>query len=111
MTLVHRVLYPRPIFSLDEYVTRGGGRGLLAARKMEPKAIRDKVLAAGLRGRGGAGFPTGIKWQTVAENRVAGFPTTVIVNGAEGEPSTFKNHTILHHNPFLIIKDTLIATR
>ncbi|HUQ62139.1 MAG TPA: NADH-ubiquinone oxidoreductase-F iron-sulfur binding region domain-containing protein [Acidimicrobiales bacterium] len=111
MTLVHRVLYPRPIFSLDEYVTRGGGKGLAAARKMDPKAIREKVLAAGLRGRGGAGFPTGRKWQTVAENRVSGMPTTVIVNGAEGEPGTFKDRTILRRNPFLVVEGALIAAR
>jgi NADH:ubiquinone oxidoreductase subunit F (NADH-binding) len=61
MTLVHRVLYPRPILSLDEYVTRRGGEGIAAARQMEPEAIIERVLAAGLRGRGGAGFPTGLK--------------------------------------------------
>src|SRR4051794_36743791 len=111
MTLVHRVLYPRPIFSLEDYVTRGGGKGLAAARRMEPKAIREKVLAAGLRGRGGAGFPTGRKWQTVAENRIAGFPTTVTVTGAEGEPGTFKDRTILRRNPFLVVEGALIAAR
>ena len=66
MTLVHRVLYPNPIISLEEYLTRGGGKGLEAALEMTPAAIIERVLASGLRGRGGAGFPTGRKWQTVA---------------------------------------------
>src|SRR4051812_38258590 len=101
MSLVHRVLYPRAIISLDDYVMRGGGKGLATANAMEPPAIIDKVLASGLRGRGGAGFPTGRKWQTVLENYSPAAPTTVIVNAAEGEPGTFKDRTILRRNPFL----------
>ncbi|MEW6152480.1 MAG: NADH-ubiquinone oxidoreductase-F iron-sulfur binding region domain-containing protein [Actinomycetota bacterium] len=111
MTLVHRVLYPNPIVSLADYVTRGGGKGITAARAMAPEAITAKVLAAGLRGRGGAGFPTGRKWQTVAENRSPVMPTTVIVNAAEGEPGTFKDRTILRRNPFLVVEGALIAAR
>jgi NADH-quinone oxidoreductase subunit F len=111
MTLVHRVLYPRPILSLDEYITRRGGEGLAAARQMEPNDIIERVLAAGLRGRGGAGFPTGLKWQTVAGNRTDVAPSTVIVNGAEGEPGTLKDRTILRRNPFLVVEGALIAAR
>ncbi|MEO5679473.1 MAG: NADH-ubiquinone oxidoreductase-F iron-sulfur binding region domain-containing protein [Acidimicrobiales bacterium] len=111
MTLVHRVLYPRPILSLDEYLTRRGGEGIAAARQLEPQAIIDRVLAAGLRGRGGAGFPTGIKWQTVAGNRTSVAPSTVIVNAAEGEPGTLKDRTILRRNPFLVVEGALIAAR
>ncbi len=111
MTLVHRVLYPRPILSLDEYLTRRGGEGIAAARQMEPDAIIERVLAAGLRGRGGAGFPTGLKWQTVAANRTSAAPSTVIVNGAEGEPGTLKDRTILRRNPFLVVEGALIAAR
>ena len=59
MTLVHRVLHPNPIISLEDHVTRGGGKGLTAALEMEPEAIIERVLASGLRGRGGAGFPVG----------------------------------------------------
>ncbi len=111
MTLVHRVLYPRPILSLDEYLTRRGGEGIAAARLMEPEAIIERVLAAGLRGRGGAGFPTGLKWQTVAGNRTDVAPSTVIVNAAEGEPGTLKDRTILRRNPFLVVEGALIAAR
>jgi len=109
MTIVHRVLYPHPIADLDEYLARGGGQGLEAARKVEPAALVAEVLASGLRGRGGAGFPTGVKWQTVAENRSAVLPTTVVVNGAEGEPGTFKDRTILRNNPYEVVEGALIA--
>jgi NADH-quinone oxidoreductase subunit F len=109
MTLVHRVLYPRPIISLDDYELRGGGKGIQAARRMNPSAIIDRVLASGLRGRGGAGFPTGIKWQTVAGNWSPQAPTTVIVNAAEGEPGTFKDRTILRRNPYLVVEGAIIA--
>ena len=99
MTIVHRVLYPHPIADLDEYLTRGGGKGLEAARKVEPVALIEVLEASGLRGRGGAGFPTGTKWRTVAENRSDVLPTTVVVNGAEGEPGTFKDRAILRATP------------
>ena len=111
MTLVHRVLYPRPILSLDEYITRKGGEGIATALEMDPAAIIDRVLASGLRGRGGAGFPTGLKWQTVAANRSTDAPSTVIVNAAEGEPGTFKDRTILRRNPYLVVEGALIAAR
>ena len=108
MTLVHRVLYPKPIISLEDYVGRGGGKGLHAARKMDAAAIIDRVEESGLRGRGGAGFRSGVKWRTVAENRWAA-PTTVIVNAAEGEPGTFKDRTILRRNPYVVVEGALIA--
>ncbi len=111
MTLVHRVLYTRPIISLEDHVARGGGKGLHAATRMEPSAIIDRVLESGLRGRGGAGFPAGRKWQTVAANRTAATPATVIVNAAEGEPGTFKDRTILRRNPYLVVEGAIIAAR
>ena len=111
MTIVHRVLYPHPIADLDEYLQRGGGAGLEAARKVEPAALISEVEASGLRGRGGAGFPTGTKWRTVADNVSPVLPTTVVVNGAEGEPGTFKDRTILRNNPFQVVEGALIAAR
>ena len=111
MTIVHRVLYPHPIADLDEYLARGGGQGLEAARKVEPEALIDVVEASGLRGRGGAGFPTGTKWRTVYENRSDVLPTTVVVNGAEGEPGTFKDRTIMRNNPYQVVEGALIAAR
>lgn len=111
MGLVHRVLYPQPIFSLDEFLARGGGKGLKAAQQVEPAAIIETVLDSGLRGRGGAGFPTGRKWQTVSENVMPGVPTTVIVNAAEGEPGTLKDRSILRRNPYVVVEGALIAAR
>ncbi len=111
MTIVHRVLYPHPITALDEYVAKGGGEGLDAARKVEPPALIAELEASGLRGRGGAGFPTGTKWRTVYENRSEVLPTTVVVNGAEGEPGTFKDRTILRNNPYQVVEGAIIAAR
>jgi NADH:ubiquinone oxidoreductase subunit F (NADH-binding) len=111
MTLVHRVLYPQPIATLEEYLARGGGAGLEQALTMGHDAIIAEVLASGLRGRGGAGFPTGIKWRTVRDYHAADYASTVVVNGAEGEPGTFKDRTILRTDPYAVIEGALIAAR
>jgi NADH-quinone oxidoreductase subunit F len=109
MTQVHRVLPPEPVRSLDEHLKRRGGRGLEIARRVEPEALIDELETAGLRGRGGAGFPTHIKWRTVRENASSFEGTTVVVNGAEGEPGTFKDRTILRLDPYEVIEGALIA--
>lgn len=106
-----RVLHPTALGSLEEYRSAGGLRGLEAAARSHPDDITGTVLDAGLRGRGGAGFPAGRKWQTVAANALAGSPATVVVNGAEGEPGTFKDRSILRHNPYQVIEGAFIAAR
>src|SRR6184192_1913932 len=111
MPTVHRVLPPEPIESLEEYVARRGGRGIDAAVHEDADAIIAEVDASGLRGRGGAGFPTGRKWRTVRENRSDVLPTTVVVNGDEGEPGTFKDRTIMRLDPYAVIEGALIAAR
>jgi NADH-quinone oxidoreductase subunit F len=111
VTLVHRVLHPSPITSLAEYVERGGGRGIEAATELRPQRLIALVRASGLRGRGGGGYSTGRKWQTVARNRSPVEPSTVVVNGAEGEPGTFKDRTILRTNPYPVIEGALIAAK
>lgn len=111
MTIVHRVLPPEPVADLAEHVRRRGGEGLEAARALDPTALIAEVLASGLRGRGGAGFPTGVKWQTVRDNRSASEASTVVVNGAEGEPGTFKDRTIMRLNPYEVVEGALIAAR
>jgi NADH:ubiquinone oxidoreductase subunit F (NADH-binding) len=111
MTLVHRVLYPTSIDSLDEYLKVRGGAGLTAARALDSDAIISVVEASGLRGRGGAGFPTGRKWRTVRDNCSKSERTSVVVNAAEGEPGTFKDRTILRNDPYQVLEGALIAAR
>ncbi|MFL6206802.1 MAG: NADH-ubiquinone oxidoreductase-F iron-sulfur binding region domain-containing protein [Acidimicrobiales bacterium] len=108
MGLVNHVLDADVVSSLAEHEAAGGGRALEAARAIEPEALIEVIEASGLRGRGGAGFPTGTKWRTVAglgEGRRA----TVVVNGAEGEPGTLKDRTLLRRNPYKVLEGALIA--
>jgi NADH-quinone oxidoreductase subunit F len=105
----HRVLPREAIVDLRDYERAGGGRGIAAARKIGPAATIDEVEAAGLRGRGGAGFPTGAKWRTVAGYGSPAVPATVVVNGAEGEPGTFKDRSIMRANPYAVVEGALVA--
>jgi NADH:ubiquinone oxidoreductase subunit F (NADH-binding) len=103
-----RLLDPSPVRTLDDYRAAGGGDGLAAARKVDREAVIDAVDASGLRGRGGAGFPTATKWRTVIANAAA-LPPTVVVNGAEGEPGSFKDRALLRRNPYRVLEGALIA--
>jgi NADH:ubiquinone oxidoreductase subunit F (NADH-binding) len=67
------------------------------------------VRDAGVRGRGGAGFPTGVKWQTVAANASPSEPSSVVVNAAEGEPGSFKDREIIRRNPYRVLEGALIG--
>ena len=107
----HRVLHPGRVESLDAYVTGGGGSGLAAAVKLTPAAIIGIVTASGLRGRGGAGFIVGQKWTTVAQSADYGRSPTVVINGAEGEPGTFKDRSIIRANPYIVVEGALITAR
>ncbi|MBW3561814.1 MAG: SLBB domain-containing protein [Actinobacteria bacterium] len=106
----HRLLPDEPVVDVQDYLERGGGEGLLAALEMDPDEVIDRVEAAGLRGRGGAGFPTGVKWRSVKRNAAeSGTPLYLVMNGAEGEPGTYKDRTLFRYNPFQIIEGLLIA--
>ena len=108
---VHRVLDPQPVETIDQHLHDGGGRGLDAARRLGEAATLDEVEASGLRGRGGAGFPTG---ESGARSRRTGrrrLPTTVVVNAAEGEPGSFKDRAILRAQPVPVLEGALIAAR
>ncbi|MEO6121584.1 MAG: NADH-ubiquinone oxidoreductase-F iron-sulfur binding region domain-containing protein [Acidimicrobiales bacterium] len=104
-----RVLDSEPVKDLDQYLARGGGRALATAGSLGPAAVIDELEASGLRGRGGAGFPTGTKWRTVAGNASPDLAATVVVNAAEGEPGTFKDRAILRANPYRVIEGALVA--
>ena len=109
MATITRVLDPEPVLNLEAYRAAGGEKGLLAARKLGPAATIDEITASGLRGRGGAGFPTGRKWATVAANEPARLRPSVVVNASEGEPGSFKDRMLLRRNPFRIIEGAIIA--
>jgi NADH:ubiquinone oxidoreductase subunit F (NADH-binding) len=107
MPQIHVVLPPAPVDSLDEYLAGGGGRGLERARTLGPDGIVDELARAGLRGRGGAGFPTATKLRSVRE--AAGRHRYAVANGAEGEPGTFKDRAILRANPYQVVEGLAIA--
>ena len=105
----NRVLDAAPVETLEDYVKAGGGKALGLARKAGPEGVIGAVERSGLRGRGGAGFPTGTKWRTVSESRSASQPATVVVNAAEGEPGSFKDRAILRRNPYKVLEGALVA--
>lgn len=107
--LVSRVLEPDGVWSLDDYAASGGGSALERARSSTPGELIGLIDASGLRGRGGAGFPTGRKWRIVAESRSDMEPTTVVVNAAEGEPGTFKDRALLRTNPYRCVEGAALA--
>jgi len=111
MPRVARVLDPEPVTSLAAHIAGGGGAGLAAARDLGAEGTIEVLEASGLRGRGGAGFPTGTKWRTVAGYAAPGRPATVVVNGAEGEPGSFKDRELLVRNPYRVLEGALIAAR
>jgi formate dehydrogenase iron-sulfur subunit len=93
--------------SLEDYRRHGGLKGLETALGLGPKATVDEVLASGLRGRGGAGFPTGIKWRTVAA--ASADRKYVVCNADEGDSGTFADRMLMEGDPFLLIEGMAIA--
>ncbi|MGD9700820.1 MAG: NADH-ubiquinone oxidoreductase-F iron-sulfur binding region domain-containing protein [Acidimicrobiia bacterium] len=102
-----RLLHDPPLTSLDAYLELRGGQGLSGARHVGPKETIAEIAAAGLRGRGGAGFPAATKWRSVAEG--TGRTRYAVCNAAEGEPGTFKDRALLRANPYAVIEGLLIA--
>jgi NADH-quinone oxidoreductase subunit F len=109
MPATNRILDAEAVPSLAAYLESGGGQGLAAARALGAAATIDEVTAAGIRGRGGAGFPTGVKWRTVAANFSTVESASVVVNAAEGEPGSFKDRELLDRNPYRVLEGALIA--
>ncbi|MCW5774236.1 MAG: NADH-quinone oxidoreductase subunit NuoF [Rhodospirillaceae bacterium] len=93
--------------SLADYRAHGGYRGLDRALSLGPEAVVEEVIQSGLRGRGGAGFPTGIKWQTVL--RAEGAPKYIVCNADEGDSGTFADRMLMEGDPFVLIEGMTIA--
>jgi NADH-quinone oxidoreductase subunit F len=97
-----------PVTSLDAYLASDiGGLGVERAQRIGPAATIDTVVASGLRGRGGGGFPTGRKWAGLAAQD--GTRRYVVCNGAEGEPGTFKDRALIRANPYQVVEGIIIA--
>ena len=96
----------RPL-SLDDYYASEGWLGLAKAREMGAEATIDTVITSGLRGRGGAGFPAGIKWQTVA--RADADQKYIVCNADEGDSATFADRMVMEGDPFMLIEGMAIA--
>ena len=93
--------------SLECYLREGGYGELRKALAMQPKDITEEVKKSGLRGRGGAGFPTGMKWTFIPPNNTK--PVYLICNGDESEPGTFKDRYIVHQDPHQLLEGMAIA--
>jgi len=93
--------------SLDDYAAHGGLTGLRRAMDMTPDAVVQHVTDSGLRGRGGAGFPTGIKWKTVAGAGAA--QKYIVCNADEGDSGTFADRMLMEGDPFTLLEGMAIA--
>ncbi len=92
---------------LDCYVRNGGYEVLKKTVQRKPEELMDEVKKSGLRGRGGAGFPCGVKWSLV--DRKSGKPIYLVVNADESEPGTFKDRYIIHQDPHQLIEGIMIT--
>ena len=93
---------------IDDYVSRGGYEALhQVLTSMSPTEVRDEITRSGLRGRGGAGYGTGLKWTTVA--KAQGTPKYVVCNADEGDPGAFMDRSVLESDPFRVLEGMTIA--
>ena len=93
--------------SIHQYIANGGYQGLINALKMKPQEVIDEVKSSGLRGRGGAGFPTGIKWQFCHD--APGKTKYIICNADEGDPGAFMDRALLEGDPHAVLEGFLIG--
>ena len=101
------LLPEKSIESVEAYISAGGGVAINKALTMSRAQIIAEVKKSGLRGRGGGGFPTGMKWAGVAQDPC---PTKYLVcNGSEGEPGSFKDHMLMRKNPYQLLEGIAIA--
>ncbi len=93
--------------NINHYIANGGYSSLVKALKMEPVAIIEEIKKSGLRGRGGAGFPTGRKWEQCRE--ASGQPKYIICNADEGDPGAFMDRVVMESDPQQVIEGMIIA--
>jgi len=101
------LLPAEPITSIAGWQAAGGGRAVEIAARLGPDGTIEEIAAAGLRGRGGAGFPTARKWAGVRAS--TGTHRYVVGNGAEGEPASFKDRALLRANPYQVVEGLVVA--
>jgi len=94
--------------SLSDYKSHGGYSALEKSLKMKPEEIVAEVQKSGLRGRGGAGFPTGLKWSFIAKPE--GVPRHLVCNADESEPGTFKDRYLMQHKPHILLEGMIISS-
>ena len=98
---------------LEEYIARGGYRGLARALELAPQQVIDEVTHSGLRGRGGGGFPTGRKWQVAHDAPVEAARSAqcryIICNADEGDPGAYMDRTVLESDPFSVVEGLTIG--
>src|ERR1700694_2518376 len=95
--------------SIETYLANEGYQAFLKASKMTPEQIIDEMKASNLRGRGGAGFPTGMKWSFVP--RTSPKPKYIVVNADESEPGTCKDRVLIENDPHQLIEGMMIAAK
>ena len=93
---------------IENYILSGGYKGLEAAVKLKPDSLIQLIKDSGLRGRGGAGFSTGLKWSFIPKDPT--IPKFLCCNADEGEPGTFKDRGIIDHDPHLLIEGMIITS-
>src|SRR4029079_17528209 len=93
--------------TLDVYLANDGFKAFLKAKEMTPEAIIEEVKTSALRGRGGAGFPTGLKWSFVP--RTSPKARVIVINADESEPGTCKDRLLMEYDPHQMIEGILIA--
>ena len=106
MNILFREKEVANVHEFDVYVANGGFDALKKSLSMTPKEVIDLVKASNLRGRGGAGFPTGVKWSFIPQNEAVKY---VAVNADESEPGTFKDRQIMENNPYQLLEGSLIC--
>jgi len=102
-------LYGQQDWGVDAAMKRGDWDNTRALLEQGPDAIVEKIKDSGLRGRGGAGFPTGLKWSFMPKEQVEGRPSYLVINADESEPGTCKDREIIRHEPHKLLEGALVA--